>query len=396
MRALTRTALALALAIAASGCVRQVVTLPAPQTVPLPAAADVERVIFLIGDAGTARATHYPILHVIQSDIEWWAENLEADSAVTALFLGDIVYPVGLHAPGTPEFPNDSAIVMDQVTLLAGPAAVRRGARGFFLAGNHDWGQKREYEGFVRLETLENFLDMAKLATGADVTLAPAAGTGGPEVLDLGQHVRLLMLDTAWWLLDGGRLAAENRDDVLRGIEEAMATAGPREVILAAHHPFRSAGPHGGEFDFWRTMGVRYLLMRSGAILQDVTSVPYRALEQGLREIFARQGPPFAFVGGHEHSLQVFGSIQATDPMYSIVSGSASKLSNVGAGDGMFFGRSEPGYIRLVIEKDGGVTLFMIAAPQRFQRCPTSDPARSTCMAEGVAAFRTIHSQRLR
>lgn len=396
MRALTRAVLGLVIATTAAGCARQIINLPLPQTEPLPAAADVERVIFLIGDAGTARASYYPILTVIRSDIEWWAENLEADSAVTALFLGDIVYPVGLHAPGTPEFPHDSAIVMDQVQLLAGPAAVSRGASGYFLAGNHDWGLEREYEGFVRLETLEDFLDMAKSTTGADVSLAPAAGTGGPQILDFGRHIRLLLLDTAWWLLDGGRMAAENRGDVLRGIEEAMATAGDREVILAAHHPFRSAGPHGGEFDFWRTMGVRYLLMRSGAILQDVTSVPYRALEDGLREIFARQGPPFAFAGGHEHSLQVFGAIQPTDPQYSIVSGSASKLSDVGSGDGMYFGRSEPGYIRLVIEKDGGVTLFMVAAPEQYQTCPTRDPARARCMEEGVAAFRTIHSQRLR
>ena len=391
-----KVALAVALMFAATGCARQVVTLPPPQTVPLPQASDVERVIFLIGDAGTARESYYPSLPVIRSDVEWWAENLEADSAVTALFLGDIVYPVGLHAPGTPEFPHDSAIVMDQVRLLAGPAAVRRGARGYFLAGNHDWGLEREYEGFVRLKTLEEFLAMAHAETGADVRLAPEAGTGGPEVLDLGRHVRLLMLDTAWWLLDGGRLTAESRGDVLRGIEEAMETAGDRQVILAAHHPFRSAGPHGGEFDFWRTMGVRYLLARSGAILQDVTSVPYRALEEGLREIFARQGPPFAFVGGHEHSLQVFGSIQPTDPQYSIVSGSASKLSGVGSGDGMYFGRSWPGYIRLVIEKDGGVTLFMIGAPEQYQSCPREDPARSECMAEGIAAFHTFHSQRLR
>lgn len=377
-------------------CARQPIALPAPQTVPLPAASDVERVIFLIGDAGVARFANYPILHTIRSDIEWWSANLDADSAVMALFLGDIVYPVGLHPPGTPEFPHDSAIVMDQIALLGGPAAVGHGAHGYFLAGNHDWGLETEWEGYIRLRTLEEFLDMARRTTGASVSLAPAAGTGGPEIVDAGDHVRLLLLDTAWWILDGGRLAAENRDDVLDGIEEAMSTAGDRQIILAAHHPFRSAGPHGGEFDFWRTFGFRYLLARSGAILQDVTSVPYRALEQGLREIFARQGQPFAFAGGHEHSLQIFGAIQDTDPRYSIVSGSASKLSGVGSADGMYFGRSWPGYMRLVIEKDGGVSLFVVAAPEQYQDCPLAEPARTRCMEEGIAAFRTIHSQRLR
>lgn len=379
-----------------AGCISPPLRLPAPAWVPLPEASDVERVVFLLGDAGTARASTHPVLPVISRDIEWWSEQLEADSAVTVLFLGDIVYPVGLHAPGTREYPADSAIVMDQVQLLAGPAAVARGARGYFLAGNHDWGLEEEWEGFVRLKTLSDFLEMASAATGANVAMAPKAGTGGPMVLDLGEHVRLLMLDTAWWLLDGGRLTAENQGDVLALIEEGMATAGGREIFLAAHHPFRSGGPHGGEFDFWRTFGVRYLLARSGAILQDVTSVPYRGLENGLREIFVRQGPPLGFIGGHEHSLQVLGPLRGSDPQYSIVSGAGSKLSNVGGADAMYFGSPTPGYMRLVIEKDGGITLFVASAPAEYQKCPKRDPARAECMEAGIGAYRTVHSQRLR
>src|SRR5690606_3609827 len=116
--------------------------------------------------------------------------------------------------------------------------------------------------------------------------------------LDWGHHYRIVMLDTAWWLLEGDQAA---RLEVLRGIEEAFATAGDRTLMLAAHHPFRSGGPHAGGFSFWSTLGVRYLLYRSGAILQDITSRPYRQLEAGLRDIFGRHGPPLAFMGGHEH-----------------------------------------------------------------------------------------------
>lgn len=378
------------------GCIAPPIRIPPPAWVPLPEAPDVEQVVFLLGDAGTARSTTSPVLPVMSRDIEWWAKNLEADSAVTVLFLGDIVYPYGLHPPGTPEYPSDSTIVMDQVELLAGPAAVERGARGLFLAGNHDWGLEEEWEGFVRLKTLSDFLETASAVTGANVRMAPEAGRGGPETLDIGEHVRLLLLDTAWWLLDGGRLTADSHDDVLARIEEGMATAGDREVFLAAHHPFRSGGPHGGEFDFWRTFGVRYLLARSGAILQDVTSVPYRKLEYGLREIFARQGPPLGFIGGHEHSLQVLGPLRGSDPQYSIVSGSGSKLSQVGGADAMYFGSSTPGYMRLVIEKDGGITLFVVSAPAEHQYCGGDEQARARCMAEGIAAYRTVHSQRLR
>lgn len=384
----------LLLALTAS-CAPLPPAVPAPQQIPAPAPDEVERVLFLVGDPGAARREYYPILPRLQQDIEDWARQLEGDSAVAVLFLGDIVYPLGLHPPGHELFAHDSAIVMDQVQLLAGPHARARQAQGYFIAGNHDWGLEEEFEGYVRLGTLDVFLNQARAATGASVQLVPAAGTGGPFVLDFGRWIRVQILDTAWWLLAAGDQRAPH-EVVLDSVEAAIQSAGDRRILFAAHHPFKSAGPHGGEFNFWRTLGVRYLLARSGAILQDVSSVPYRQLERGLREIFARHGPPLAHIGGHEHSLQVIRAVEHTDPTYSIVSGSASKLSGIGAEDGMVFGTSSPGYMRLVVEKDGDISLFVEAAPERYQSCPTADPERSACMAEGVAAFRTVHSQRLR
>jgi hypothetical protein len=394
MTLLTRVAAPLLLALQAA-CALSSPPQPAPQQIPAPDPAEVERVVFLVGDPGTARREHYPILPRLSQDIEWWAQRLERDSAVTVLFLGDIVYPLGLHPPGHELYPHDSAIVMDQIQLLAGPNARERRAQGYFMAGNHDWGLKEEFDGFVRLKNLDVFLNRARASTGASVQLVPEVGTGGPFVLDLGERIRVAILDTAWWLLAGGDLRAQHAV-VLDSLESTFRSAGDREILVAAHHPLRSAGPHGGEFSFWRTLGVRYLLARSGAILQDITSIPYRELERGLRAIFERHGPPLAFIGGHEHSLQVFRDIRPTDPTYSIVSGSASKVSSVGTAEGMLFGRSAPGYMRLVVEKDGGISLFVEAAPERFRSCPKELPERAACMAEGVAAFQTVHSQRLR
>ena len=390
-----RAAAALLLALAA-GCARGHSPLPAPTHVPAPAPSEVERVVFLVGDPGQARFGTYPILPRLRADIESWATSLEADSAVTVLFLGDIVYPLGLHPVGHELYEQDSTVVADQVALLAGPSATARRAQGLFMAGNHDWGLEQEYEGFVRLKTLDLFLERHRLMTGAGVRLVPPAGTGGPHVVDLGRHMRVIILDTAWWLLDDATGARAEHQAVLGRIDEAMRTAGGRQVMFAAHHPFRTAGPHGGRGSLWDALGLRYLLTRSGAILQDLTSLPYRELERGLRAIFERVGPPLLFAGGHEHSLQVFHRVQASDPAVSIVSGSASKLSEVGRDQGMIFGQSAPGYMRLLIEKDGGMTLFVDAAPVEFQSCAGEGDALAKCMAEGIAAFRTVHSERLR
>ena len=366
--------------------------LPAPVLAPEPAPQEIERVLFLLGDPGEATTGTSPVLQHLQHEIEAWSARLAADSAVALVILGDIVYPLGLHPAGSRWFDHDTAIVMSQVRLVAGPNAVARGARALFVAGNHDWGERDDFEGVVRLNNLDTFLQAVRVQTGADVNLVPQAGSGGPWVWDWGPHVRLLLLDTAWWLL-----SAEEPEKALflEQIEEAMRTAGEREVVFASHHPFRSVGSHGGTYSFWKMLGIGYVLRRSGAFLQSLNSRPYREMEAGLREIFARTGPPFAFVGGHDHSLQVLGRVEPTDPRYSIVSGSGSKLTGVRGGRGVRFARSAPGYMRLLILRDGTMHLSVVAAPERYQLCPDGT-AGGECMLEGIAAFQTVHSQPLR
>jgi hypothetical protein len=363
------------------------------ELIPSPSYSDVESVLFLIGDAGEAVSQASPLLERMRQDIEVWSERLEADSSVAVLLLGDIVYPLGMNPPGSSSYDNDTSVVMGQVRLVSGPWARARGTRAYVMAGNHDWGLREDWEGFLRLLELDTFLAAARAATGAAIELVPAAGTGGPEVIDWGDQYRLLILDTAWWLVE--RNPGE-RQNVLRGIDEAFSTAGDREILIAAHHPFKSGGPHGGRFSFWETLGVRYILFRSGAVLQDITSRPYRDLDIGLRSIFSEYDPPLAFIGGHEHSLQIIEGNEPTDPLYNIVSGSGSKMSSVGPVDGLVFGQGAPGYMRLVVEKDGGVSLFVEATAPRYQYCPSGEPERTTCMTEGIAAFQTVFSKQLK
>lgn len=366
---------------------------PVSDPLPVPDPAEVESVLFLVGDAGDAVTERSPILTRLTADVEWWSQRLEADSSVAVLVLGDIVYPDGMRGPESSEYGRDTAIVMSQVRLVGGPSARERGSRIYFVAGNHDWGLEEHWEGYLRLKNLDTFLDGVRGGSGIPAHLAPEAGTGGPFVLDWGSHLRLVLLDTAWWLLSAD---VPQKQAVLRGINTAFETAGEREVALVAHHPFRSGGPHGGGFSLTEALGLRYILHRSGAILQDVTALPYRELEAGLRNIFGRHGPPLAFIGGHEHSLQVLASIEPTDPEFSLISGSASKLSEIGPADGLLFGLSAPGYMRLIVEKDGGVNLFVEAAPPSFQHCAANEVVPNPCVVEGMDSIRTAFSRQLK
>jgi hypothetical protein len=388
------TAATLIAVLLSAACAGPSVHTPSGVTLlPDPDPASVASVIFLLGDAGEAIPGRSPLLERMRDDVEWWSERLESDSTVTVLVLGDNVYPRGLRAPEDEERGRDSLVIMGQLDLVTGPEARSKAAYLYFLTGNHDWGLREDWEGYIRVRRLEDFVLAQRLRTGVRAEVTPAPGSGGPVVIDRNDHYRLLILDTPWWLLSN---EAEAHTALLKAVDEAFVTAGDREILIAAHHPFRAGGPHGGNFSFWETLGARYLLFRSGAILQDISSRPYRDLERGLQEIFRRHGPPLAFIGGHEHSLQLLEAVEPTDPSFSIVSGAGSKLSSIGPVEGMLFGQSAPGYMRMIFEKNGGVTLSVVSAPEQFQHCPSEEEARVACMEAGISAYNTVFSKRLR
>jgi len=362
----------------------------APHVEPEPDSSEVEAVVLLLGDGGNARQHLSPILPRVRADVDRWSARL-ADSSVVVLFLGDNVYPSGLPEPGSLTWAEDSLKVSDQLSVVASDTARARGARAIFLAGNHDWGERVDREGAVRLGHLDRLL--AGLAQGGPaVDLLPEAGTGGPAVVDVGAHLRLVLLDTAWWLLQS---EADEHEAVLRSVEEAVATAGGREVVIAAHHPYASGGPHGGTVAVGETLGVRNLLSLSGALLQDLRSRPYVDLRRGLVRIFAKHGPPALFAGGHEHSMQLLAGLDPTEPPFTLVSGAVSKNTAVGAAPGMLMARSEPGFGRLLVLRDGSLHLSIETTGADYLLCPDVEPDRVRCMADGVAGFTTVWSQPL-
>jgi hypothetical protein len=329
---------------------------------------------------------------VLAADIERWSAALARDSAVKLLLLGDIIYPEGMHPADNPAFARDSAIVQSQVNLVAGPSARRYGAIAWFLAGNHDWGHARDTAGVERLRNLEEFLDRRR-GDGVRVWLRPEAGTPGPHVVDFANS-RLLLYDTAWWMLARDEAMKQR---MLRTTRDAVTSAGDRIVIAAAHHPFRSAASHGGLVPFWKTVGVRFLMARSGAVLQDLNSAPYRELRDGLLDAFSAGRRPLLLAAGHDHNLQVIRADSAPEPLYSLVSGSGSKVTRVGHIEGMMYRHAAPGYMRLVIQRGGRVDLFVVAAPDRaYLRCdePPGE-ALVACVAEKAARFSTTWSVRL-
>jgi hypothetical protein len=380
-------------ALLAAGCGRSFPALPDTPSVTEPGADSIESVTFLIGDAGQGTLDSSPLLRHLRAAVERQAQQL-ADSAVVVLFLGDNVYPGGVHDASEREFPQDSTHLQAQLDVVAGPHARRHGARAVFIAGNHDWGHKPGAPGRARLANMQRLIERRARAGQFQAALLPAAGDPGPGVILLGRHLKLLLIDTAWWLLEADY--TEKRR-FLERLDQNLREPGGRELVLAAHHPWQSAGPHGGLVPFWRTIGMRWLMSRSGALLQDLNSLPYRDLKIQFNAVFARYDPPLLFAGGHDHNLQVIRATMPTEPRFNIVSGAGSKSSRVGYAEGMLFGGDDPGFMRLVVRKNGAIDLFVVSGGSDYLLCTDSDADdRRQCLDEGASAFKTVFSMRLR
>jgi hypothetical protein len=141
---------------------------------------------------------------------------------------------------------------------------------------------------------------------------------------------------------------------------------------------------------------LRYILARSGALLQDLNSIAYRELLAMLLAAFEERAP-LIFAAGHDHTLQVIEGRAERDPRLNLVVGSGSKSSPVGYADGGRYRSSAPGYMRIMTHRDGRVDLFVIAAPdEHYLHCEPDDGELSACMREKTAAFRVVYGQRVK
>ncbi len=373
-------------------CAKHNFTPPQVQSgVPEPVADSVESIVFFIGDAGEAEELS-PVLQRLEREVEQWSASLTRDAAVVVVYLGDNVYPVGMRDRTDPGYFQDSTHLQAQLDVVAGPNARKHKARAIFIAGNHDWGHMPGEPGKERLCNMQEFID--RRSTGFYAAMLPHAGETGPDYLDIGRNVRLLLIDTAWWLLEADY---DTKRDFLKRLDREFVSAGTRSIVLAAHHPWTSGSAHGGLIPFWEALGVKWLLARSGAALQDINSLPYQDLRKQFTQIFTTRGSPLLFAGGHDHALQVIKGMSTTDPKFIVVSGAGSKRSKVGATDGTVFRAEGPGFMRFVTLKNGAIDLFVAAASPDFLNCVARDPSvRKQCLDVGPTQFNTVYSVRLK
>lgn len=345
-----------------AGCGQRILPRSAP--VPAPGRSEIATTLYLIGDAGAPHPDE-PVLAALGTALDDHPENS------LVVFLGDNIYPRGLPAEGDAGRLEAELRLGAQLDLLE-----HHRVRGWFIPGNHDWAR------FSRggWDAIRRQQAMIAGRGVPGVALVPEGGCPGPVVTDVGDRIRLVFLDTQWWLQGGPKPASAadgcaefTEDGVERALAAALSGADGRQVVVMGHHPLSSGGEHGGFFD-WRDhlfplrqlkpwlwiplpgLGSVYPIARNfGVTSQDIPGPRYQAMIGAISRAF-RKAPPLVYAAGHEHALQV---IEGGPARWQLVSG-AGILDHEGAltdVPGSRVALSDAGFMQLDFLSDGRVRL---------------------------------------
>lgn len=335
-------------------------------------AAELDVRLFLIGDAGSPDPRGEPAL------IELARQASRDPERSMIVFLGDNIYPRGLPAEGHPGRKEAERRINAQLEVM-----YSSGARGVFVPGNHDW-DRHTAEGWnaVRREGLY----VEERGRGR-VSFLPRGGCPGPVVEDIGKNLRLVALDSHWWIHAhlkpvGADSPCPERteDDVIASLKTAVSGPGDRHVVVMAHHPMVTGGSHGGHFTLrhhvfplraykkwmWLPLpgiGSLYPYGRSsGWFSQDVSGGRYQVFLNALEKALAER-PPLVFAAGHDHGLQILSGRLAR---HLVVSGAGSSHHNSRPQwiqEATRFASGLAGFVTLDFLDDGTVNLVVTTLP---------------------------------
>jgi hypothetical protein len=345
--------------------------------------------LLLIGDAGAPATGGEPVLLAL----ERYASSIP--NKTTIVFLGDNIYKDGMPDKSS-DSRNDAERRIDaQIDVIR-----HTGARGIFIPGNHDWANGRP-EGWNYIKNLGNYIDSVANDDAIRVHLYPPGGCPGPLNANLDRVVSVIILDTQWWLhnyrkpgsTDPARCQYTTERSVLRALKEQLrhGALSKRWVVLAAHHPLQSHGPHNGFADlkahlfpltdlherFWLPLpviGSIVMLVRwiHSPNSEDFSSPRYKhmrtTLQGALKEVAEVGAVPIVYAAGHDHSLQVITGTEANAIYLVSGSGSKSETTRVGHSDSTLFAHSHPGFMVMDFVRNGNVRLAVIEATGRGSR----------------------------
>lgn len=318
-------------------------------------ADSVLQVVYLIGNTATSPV---PAAHLAA----FKAQIQTQQDPFIIIHLGDI-----LSNRGFSDKQGQDTRQLDQLLELT--AGKPRG-RIYFIPGDKDWDNSGP-QGLKNVRRLEAYL----AARGPQARLLPGNGCPGPEVIDIGPGLRIIALNTQWWLHPYHKPAEPDTDcgiisrpEMIEALDDAMEEAAGRNVLLVGHHPLFSNGGYGGHLSLKKHLlpftdfnprnriplpglGSLYAAYRQNVgTRRDMAHPDYQDLKQQLGE-FLNGNSQLVYAAAHDFSLQ----LTRADDNYHLVSGSFAAKDFVVRNHRSLVNAQAPGYAQLTYYADGRV-----------------------------------------
>ena len=321
----------------------------------------IARVVYLIGNTAT-NSMHERQLLALQEQIR------KERQPFTIIHLGDIVSKGDLGKQEAElDYLFDLLEARDMGSIL-------------FTPGDIDWDNSQE-DGLNMVRKMEELVESR--VESANIFL-PSDGCPGPELIDLSPRLRLIALNTPWWIHPYDVPEAPDsdcrnltREEVMESLEEAIEESGGRNILIIGHHPLLSSGVYGGHmtlkthlFPFADAspgnmipvplLGSFHAAYRQNVgTLRDMANEDYQDFIDHMRDLMSRN-PGLIYASAHEYSLQLLDF----EKSFQVISGSISHKEPVGKEPGELFSTSGPGYARLEYSKSGEINITFYESGQ--------------------------------
>ncbi|HLC82933.1 MAG TPA: metallophosphoesterase [Bacteroidia bacterium] len=324
----------------------------------------IQHKVYLVGDAGEDTIPGKALLML--------KEELLKNPNSSVVFLGDNVYPSGLKK-------NNK----ESVLHLESQLQILKDYKGsvFFIPGNHDW-QAQKRNGLSILKDQEVYVEdylkkNSTVSNKENTTFLPKNGLPGPETVMLADHLRLIIIDTQWFLHFYKKNTIGSKKNTKKIFYKRLdsllvfAKANNEQVIIAGHHPIFSNGQHGRPKQPLRfsinctPLQLFGLLGLNRLYSQDLSGPRYRRMRKKMLSSFNKYDN-IVYASGHEHNLQCF----KNKGNRFIVSGSGSKRSKLmyrKRFDSVFQDDKTTGFIKLEYseEKYKSTTIYRVGEKEK-------------------------------
>jgi len=248
---------------------------------------------------------------------------------------------------------NKTFPVIDKIMEMA-----KDNGHVIFVPGEKEWDMGRD-DAYKKVKAIEKYVEAKE---GKHKSFFPENGCPGPEVVDINNHLRLIIINSQWFVQkdrpeeeDASCHFIYGRElwDELSGLfsEEENKT-----TVVAFHHPALSFGKFAGHTNFLQHLSPPIIGSFIAAYHRNVggkMSLNNEIFKDFTHKVLdlAGEHQGLIFVSGHEYDLQL---IDHNNSFY-INSGSFSKSNHVASKEETLFASSSNGFAKLGFAGSGAV-----------------------------------------